>query len=458
MKKLLHSLFVAAVVLAGVSVTSAQPTTVSLTAASASCTATTSACAFFGVQKQAAVGIQITGTFVGTVQFEQTVGIQQTGVTPTWVSLTMTPSNSAVTATSATTTGLWTAAVTADRIRIRCSAYTSGTVVVSMISTTANRGGSGSGSSGAPVDATYIVQTADGTLTNEQALGALATGLLSSTTTTGVVSAVTTSAGVAGLLSDETGSGALVFGTSPTIATPTIASFTNATHNHQAAAGGGTLAEAALALTDVATANATSGAHGFMPKLSGNAFDFALGNGTYGRTLAEGTITASTPWTFSQTWNNAAVTFYGIVLDMTDTVSGNSFPLQLKRGGAEQFSVRGDGLLASQSANFSTTVTTVDYRVLNGGTISFSNGVNFSAGFARTSTGMKSGDTSTGYVQHEAQDVRLIPNGASKPTCDATVRGTIWYTSSAGGAADAMEVCAKSSLDVYAWRAMATIP
>jgi hypothetical protein len=44
------------------------------------------------------------------------------------------------------------------------------------------------GAAGAPSDATYIVQTANGTLTNEQALGALATGILKNTTTTGVLS------------------------------------------------------------------------------------------------------------------------------------------------------------------------------------------------------------------------------------------------------------------------------
>lgn len=42
--------------------------------------------------------------------------------------------------------------------------------------------------SGAPADATYITQTANGTLTGEQALGALATGLLKNTTTSGVLS------------------------------------------------------------------------------------------------------------------------------------------------------------------------------------------------------------------------------------------------------------------------------
>lgn len=40
----------------------------------------------------------------------------------------------------------------------------------------------------APANATYIVQTADATLTNEQALGALTTGLVKNTTTTGVLS------------------------------------------------------------------------------------------------------------------------------------------------------------------------------------------------------------------------------------------------------------------------------
>ncbi len=50
---------------------------------------------------------------------------------------------------------------------------------------------------------------------------------------------VTTSAGLAGALSDETGSGLLVFGTSPTLSTPTISSFSNAAHNHSNAAGGG---------------------------------------------------------------------------------------------------------------------------------------------------------------------------------------------------------------------------
>ncbi len=60
------------------------------------------------------------------------------------------------------------------------------------------------------------------------------------------VFAATTSAQLLGVISDETGSGLLVFGTSPTIVTPTIASFTNATHDHSNAAGGGNLTNTAL--------------------------------------------------------------------------------------------------------------------------------------------------------------------------------------------------------------------
>lgn len=44
------------------------------------------------------------------------------------------------------------------------------------------------GASGAPSTATYITQTADAGLSNEQALGSLATGILKNTTTTGVLS------------------------------------------------------------------------------------------------------------------------------------------------------------------------------------------------------------------------------------------------------------------------------
>lgn len=46
----------------------------------------------------------------------------------------------------------------------------------------------------------------------------------------------------------------------------------------------------------------------------------------------------------------------------------------------------------------------------------------------------------------------------TRPTCDASYRGTMWYVAGGAGVADSISICSKSSADAYAWRAMATIP
>lgn len=66
-----------------------------------------------------------------------------------------------------------------------------------------------------------------------------------------------------------------------TLTTPAIADFTDAGHTHQNNAGGGTLAEAALALSDNTTNNASSARHGFLPKLSNVATEFLNGQGAF---------------------------------------------------------------------------------------------------------------------------------------------------------------------------------
>jgi hypothetical protein len=55
--------------------------------------------------------------------------------------------------------------------------------------------GGGAAGGGAPTDATYIVQTTNGSLSNEQALSALATGIVTVTTATGVLASVAAPAG-----------------------------------------------------------------------------------------------------------------------------------------------------------------------------------------------------------------------------------------------------------------------
>lgn len=65
----------------------------------------------------------------------------------------------------------------------------------------------------------------------------------------------TTSLQFIGVISDETGTGLLVFNDTPTILTPTIASFVNATHSHLNAAGGGTITKASISDTPWAKAD-----------------------------------------------------------------------------------------------------------------------------------------------------------------------------------------------------------
>lgn len=76
--------------------------------------------------------------------------------------------------------------------------------------------------------------------------------------------------------------------TNKTLTTPTIGSFANAAHDHEDAAGGGQLIEAALSLSDVTTNNATTLRHGFLPKLSGDSDQFLNGNGAFSTPAGSG--------------------------------------------------------------------------------------------------------------------------------------------------------------------------
>ncbi len=121
-------------------------------------------------------------------------------------------------------------------------------------------------------------------------------GCVSNTTAAGFLTFMgsPTSAHLATVVSDESGTGLLVFNTNATLVTPTIASFVNATHNHQAAAGGGTLAEAALALTNVTTNDVTTSAHGFAPKGTVGTTQFWRQDWTLGTPAGSSPISGAT--------------------------------------------------------------------------------------------------------------------------------------------------------------------
>lgn len=100
-------------------------------------------CVMIGVGTSGTVGVQITGTFSATIQFEQSID------NVTWVAWPVTdPNGDGSSVTSTTAAGYWIgSAAGAKTLRVRVSAYTSGTASVFYAQTQAKTGGSGGGGS-----------------------------------------------------------------------------------------------------------------------------------------------------------------------------------------------------------------------------------------------------------------------------------------------------------------------
>lgn len=227
-------------------------------------------CQYFNTAGQGSFGIQITGTWVGTITFQSSLG---TTTAATFTSLLVTPSNSTTAVTTTTGNGVWTTPIAGiNQVRVVFTAYTSGTANILVRTTTQARanisGGGGGGGSGTVTQIDTSSPIGGGPITTTGTIDCLTCGVTGSPLSQ---FASTTSAQLAGVISNETGTGSLVFGTGPTI---TLANGTGLPVSTGISGLG----------TGVATALAVN---------TGSAGAFVLFNGVLG-TPSSGTLTNTT--------------------------------------------------------------------------------------------------------------------------------------------------------------------
>lgn len=163
------------------------------------------------------------------------------------------------------------------------------------------------------------------------------------TTDTLAVHAATTSAQLAGVISDETGSGSLVFGTSPTITG---------------------LTEAALTLADVTTLNATTSAHGLLKKLDNNAAHYMDGTGGWSTPSGGGGGGGNV--------TNTGTSVVGNIPRYTDTTGGNIAPSTILVDASGNVS-------AMNSLAITNTTTTNGFNLTNGVLTIYKGGIGVTA-------------------------------------------------------------------------------
>ena len=143
-------------------------------------------CASLGVGGYGKASIEV----IATPSFSGTITFYVVGAGGTVTTVDATPPNSATSVTSTTAAGQWSVTVASYAgLRACFTSYTSGAATVYLSASVASAY-SGGGGFVSPPAATYITQTANGTLTAEQALAALSSGILRAATTTGVITSL----------------------------------------------------------------------------------------------------------------------------------------------------------------------------------------------------------------------------------------------------------------------------
>jgi hypothetical protein len=214
---------------------------------------------------------------------------------------------------------------------------------------------------------------------------------------------LTNSAGLRGALSDESGTGAALFGTSPSITT---------------------------GLNDS----------------NGNSMLLftATGSAVNQLTLANGA---------SSTGPTLSATGSGSTLDITLTPKGTGAVIV-----SNNLTLNNGTFAVSNGSSVKLNLSNTAFRVASDSTVGWSSNTNASAAGADTGlkrvaagvVGASNGSTGGGALQ---------ATGASgQPTCDSTSRGAMWTVQSAAGVGDIFQVCMKGTADTYAWRSVFTAP
>ena len=170
------------------------------------------------------------------------------------------------------------------------------------------------------------------------------------------------------------------------------------------------------------------------------AFAGASGLTTNGTelTIASGTKTASAPvLDMSQTWNNAAVTFTGLKLNITDTASNAaSLLMDLQRGTVSQFSVNRIGTVTFSNGAVFSTAGGMDFGT---NTVSRSGAINFGpssdASITRRGTAnLRLGTSDVAAPVAQTLSVQSVVTGTSNIAgANLTITGSQGTGTGAGG-------------------------
>lgn len=163
------------------------------------------------------------------------------------------------------------------------------------------------------------------------------------------VFAATTSLQLLGVISDETGTGSLMFGTAPTVASPTITTSPSATGSTWDNLGTVTTVDINGGTIDGATIGGASAGAGTFTTLIGTTIDGSIGSVT----PAAAVITTLTITSFAANWTNASRTVADLGIVTTVDINGGSI----------------DGAIIGAASAAAATVTT-----LNAGNTFISNG------------------------------------------------------------------------------------